>query len=334
MRKFIFFGLIFLSIGLLCSCFKDDERITPHQPGNFLNDTARLTDSYKYQVYYNLNLNQEVSSQLKTLWDLGFENSTSGWKVILNSSCFMKSAFLDGQTIGSAVDTTGAKWIFNPSDGSADSLAIGNWFKIIDNDTIGNNRLLLIDRGMDENGISRGYNQLVLDSLKNGVFYFRMAAYNGNNVKSYSVRKSGLQNYMLFSISKPDNLIVEPEQNNWDLLFTQYTTLLFTDAGDPYPYLVTGVILNKKGVEVAVDSVHYFNEITFGMAQELSFKSQSDEIGYSWKIYDFDAGTYAVKSNVNYIIKGVNGYLYKFRFLGFTNKKLEKGYISFEYQRL
>jgi len=335
MSKFLLLSFISIFLtGLFSSCFKDDDRIEPHKPGDFLTDTARLSDSYKYQIFYNLNSNQPVMSQLKTLWDLGFDNSADGWKIILNTSCFMKTAIVPEQVFGSQVDTIGLKWIFNPSDGSADSLTIGNWYTLRKNDTIGINRLILIDRGMNEMGVSRGFNQLIIDSLRNGIYYFKIADLNGNNIKSYSVTKEGTANYKLFSISNPNQNITEPDQNNWDLLFSQYTTLLFTNSGEPYPYLVTGVMLNQNGVEVSIDSLHPFNDITFQMAQEMSYSKQRDKIGYLWKVYDFDAGTYTVKSNINYIIKGVNGYYFKMRFVGFTNKQLEKGYISFEYQKL
>jgi hypothetical protein len=329
--------LLVLILFSVTSCFKDDERITPHKPGSYITDTVALTDSYKYQVYYNLHDSASVVSSLKDSWDLGFESSASGWRIILNSSCFMKAAYLNGQTFGSDADTTAATWLFNPSDGSADSVAIGSWFTLQDNDTVGTNRLLLIDRGIDFSGNPRGFSQLVVDSLINGTYYFRIAAMNGSNPKSYAISKKGDVNHVLFSISNPALEISEPASTSWDLLFTQYTTLLYTDVGDPYPYLVTGVLLNKAFVEVAVDSISTFESINFEKAQSMTFIKNADRIGYDWKLYDFDEGTYTVNPTLIYIIRDTRGYLYKLRFVGFykfKNNKLEKGYPSFEYQML
>jgi len=328
---------ILLLTMMVSSCFKEDQPITPHTPGNFITDTVALTDSYKYQVYYNLYDSAVESSNIRTVWDLGFESSPSGWRVILNTSCFMKSAYLAGQVFGTPVDTIGATWLFNPSDGSADSVAIGQWFTVNGNDTTGTNRLLVIDRGVDVNGNPRGFSQLVIDSLVNGIYYFRLAAFNGTNPQSYSISKHSDVNHELFSISSPSTIINEPANNSWDLLFTQYTTLLFTDVGDPYPYLVTGVLLNPKLTFVAFDSISAFNDITFEMAQSMDFTNQADNIGYDWKHYDFDAGTYTVKSDLNYILRDNKGFLYKLRFIGFykfLNNRLQKGYPSFEYQKL
>lgn len=322
---------------LLTSCFKDDERVTPHKPGNYVTDTVALSETYKYQVYFNLHDSLAVSSNLKSAWDLGFESSPSGWRVILNSSSFMKAAFLAGQNFGSPVDTTGAKWIFNPSDGSGDSLAIGKWFTITGNDTIGTNRLLLVDRGMDDQGEPLGFFQFVIDSLVHGKYYFRVAGMDGSKPASYAVNKKAGVNHVLFSISNPASTVTEPLNTDWDLLFSQYTTLLFTDAGEPYPYLVTGVLLNSNFVEVAVDSVYAFADIDYEKAQKMNFTSQADKIGYNWKKYDFTSGSYTVNSDINYIIRDTKGFLYKFRFIGFykyLNKRLQKGYPSFEYQKL
>jgi hypothetical protein len=322
---------------LITSCFKDDEPVTPHTPGNYTTDTVALTDTYKYQLYYNLIDSSVMNSTLKSSWDFGFESTPRGWRVILNSSCFMKSAYLAGQDFGSQADTTGAEWLFNPSDGSADSVAIGHWYTINGSDTVGTNRLLVIDRGMDENGELRGFNQLVIDSLVNGVYYFRIAAMDGSNTKSFSIAKRSGYNHVLFSISNPSAVISEPGNTSWDLLFTQYTTLLYTDVGDPYPYLVTGVLINPLFVEVALDSTSAFESIDFAKAQSMKFTNQADKIGYDWKEYDFNAGTYTVNSDLNYIIRDTKGYLYKLRFTGFykfLNRRFQKGYPSFEYQKL
>jgi len=322
---------------LISSCFKDDDQVMPHVPGNYITDTIAMTDSYKYQVYYNLLDKKALGSTIKSSWDLGFESTATGWRVILNSSSFMKSAYLNGQVFGSPVDTVGAKWLFNPSDGTADSVAIGKWFTVKDNDTIGIKRLLVIDRGIDENGNPRGFRQLIIDSLSKGIYYFRIASYNGANAKSFTVSKRNGVNHVLFSINNPSAVINEPASNKWDLLFTQYTTLLYTDAGDPYPYLLTGVLTNPAFVEVAVDSITPFEKVNFDKAQSMKFTRQVDRIGYNWKRYDFTAGTYSVNSDIIYVIRDTKGYLYKFRFIGFykfRNNRLEKGFPSFEYQKL
>ncbi len=333
-------NILILSLAVLVtSCFKDDELVVRHVPGNYTTDTVAMTTFYKNQVYYSLNDSNSVVVNNKDSWDLGFESSPSGWRIIPNSSCFMKVATLAGQNFGSPADTIGAKWLFNPSDGSADSLAIGQWFTNNNGSAVkkGYSHILLIDRGMDVDGEPRGFNQLIIDSLINDTYYFRIAEMNGSNPKSYSVAKKNGFNYVLFSISNPSLVISEPENTSWDLLFSQYTTLLFTDVGDPYPYLVTGVLINSASVEVAVDSITPFANINFETVQEMHFSKRTDRIGYDWKIYNFDTGSYATNTDKSYIIRDTKGYLYKLRFISFykfLNNRLQKGYPSFEYQKL
>ena len=129
-------------------------------------------------------------------------------------------------------------------------------------------------------------------------------------------------------------LPVEPQQQTYDLLFTQYTTMLFTDQGIPYPYLVTGVLLNRSIVEIAVDSTTDFFSITHDLALSVSYTKALDAVGYDWKYYSFKTGVYTIRPKLSYIIHGVSGLYYKLRFVGFYNKDGLKGYPVIEYQQL
>jgi hypothetical protein len=127
---------------------------------------------------------------------------------------------------------------------------------------------------------------------------------------------------------------VEPPDTAYDIVFTQYTTMLYTDLGVPYPYLVTGVLSNRKGVEVAVDTLRPFALHTKETAMGLSYSSNLDMIGYDWKYYNFDDGTYTIRPKYCYLIRTVRGSLFKVRFIGFYNKNGSKGYPAFEYEKL
>jgi len=333
MRRTLHIFSFIATLFLVSSCFKEDEKVLPHEPGENQIDTIALTALYKNQVYFDLEKGDAILTNLRKTWDLSFESASEGYRIRLNTSCFMVAAQIEG-TFGLPADTTGAIWKFDHSNGSPDSTAIGNWFLVQASDTSFPGSFYVINRGIDENGNDRGYRQLVLDSLKNDTYYFRMARFNGSDIQNCIVTKDERFDRQLFSfdsgIQPPD----EPLSATWDLLFTQYTTLLYTDEGDPYPYLVTGVLLNPVAVEAALDSSAAFNDISFENASALPFSRQQDFIGYDWKYYDFDEGFYTVDINKIYIIRNRNGLLFKLRFLGFYNMKGEKGYPSIEYQRL
>lgn len=331
--NFILFQFIIMVL-VLTSCFKDDKMILPHDRGDVQTDTIAMTDSYKYQIYFSLDSSRVVRSNSKTDSDLGFECTQDGWHILLNTSTFMKISDLGIVEFGLKQDTLGKKFYFDKSDGNPDSTAIGQWFNVSGDDTVSNNHVYAIDRGLDELGNSLGMYQVIFDSLSDGYFYFRYAFLSGGVIKSGIVQKDPVVSYKWFSLAQNVVKDLEPPFKQYDLLFTQYTTLLFTDEGIPYPYLVTGVLLNRKSVAVAIDTLHIFSSITRDITIDMTFSTSMDAIGYDWKYYDFDSGVYTIRPNITYIIRGRDGYFYKLRFIGFYDKNGSKGYPVIEYQLL
>lgn len=318
----------------LTSCFKEDEMITPHPPGNVTTDTIGMGQTYRYQVYFNLKNQSVTGTNVKSESDLAFECTPGGWRILLNTAGFMYAADLGVVDFGTPKDTTGVHWKFDKSDGDPDSLAIGKWFRVEDGDTVSNDHVYLINAGLDDLGNPLGYYQAIFDSLSSGIFYFRYASLDGTWSGTGSVRKDSTVNFVYYSFIFESERHFEPAKDNWDLLFTQYTTLLYTDLGEPYPYLVTGVLINPNGVSVAKDSTSEFESIDAAQANLMTYSSANDAIGYEWKYYDFDLGTYTVDYTMNYLIRTHSGYLFKLRFIGFYNELGEKGYPVIEYQEL
>jgi hypothetical protein len=322
-------------MALMTGCFKEDEMIAPHPRGDVQTDTISMMQDYRNQVYFRLDSGIVAGSVPKISTDLGFECGPSGWKIILNTADFMEVADLGVVPFGQPTDTSGLNWTFDKSDGNPDSLAFGNWFRVDQGDTISKNHVYIVNRGIDAAGNQLGYVQLIFDSLTNRTYYFRWAGLTGSNPVSAEVLADPSVSYTWYRFSDggiPVN--PEPVRTDFDLLFTQYTTLLFTDLGEAYPYLVTGVLLNRYLVEAAADSIRAFSEITFETAQTLRFSTALDAIGYDWKYYDFETGAYTVYTEKNYVIRSVSGFYYKLRFIGFYNNQGAKGYPVIEYQRL
>ncbi|MEI7896453.1 MAG: HmuY family protein [bacterium] len=325
--------IIVLALSLQ-SCFKKDEMVTPHPRGDVKTDTIPMTENYLHQVYFSLDSGKIVSTNVKTTFDLGFECSETGWRVILNTSDFVRVADLGDVPFGQAYDTTGLKMRFDKSDGNPDSNAIGQWYKISGNDTISNNHVYALSRGLDELGNPLGLCQVIFDSLKNNTYYFRYAPLKGGSGTAGTVAKNADVNYLFFSLKTGTVLPVEPSRQRYDLLFSQYTTLLYTDQGIPYPYLVTGVLLNRFQVQMVVDSTVDFTAITRELAISKVYSGVLDGIGYDWKFYSFSSGVYTIRPKVNYIVKSVSGFYFKLRFVAFYNKDGLKGYPVIEYQML
>jgi len=343
MRK-IFMLLIVFPL-LFSSCFKEDERITPHDRGNKISVIIPITaiednqvKLYKNQVYFRLSDSAIVSSNHKTSWDLAFDATENGCRIWLNTANFMlagETATTNPTEVNSA---TGLTMLFDPSSGNPDSTVLKNWIQFSENDTSYSQKVYVIDRGYDEAGNLLGYRKIKFDSLVNGRYYFTYSNLNNTALTQAIVQKEQGYNKVYYSFQSSEQIQVEPLQNDYDLLFTQYTTLLFTNEGEPYPYLVTGVLLNPFETETAFETAFHFDEIDQAVAENLSYTRQMDRIGYNWKDVEGDVESgvvnYVVNPNWTYIIRTQNGDLYKMRFVSFYNNQGVKGFPNIEYQRL
>jgi len=317
----------------LTSCFEEDEMVTPHDPGDLTVGVVELTETYKYQVFYDLETNKSVKQNLISEWDLGFQTSDSGWHIILNTSKMMLAGNT-GSTVFESVKSKGEiEMNYDPSHGNLDSTAIGNWYLLSDKNPVSLEYVYIIDKGTDENGEMLGEKKVTFDFQDENTYVVRFANLNGSEEKTMVVPKDTSVNFVCFSFEK-GIVEIEPDKNSWDLQFGKYSTLLFTDVGDPYPYLVTGVLLNPYKTVAALDSIHQFEEVSFEIAEAQNLVNQKDIIGYEWKEYDFDNGMYQVYPEKIYILKNRIGFYYKLRFIDYYNSTGEKGFPTFEFLRL
>ena len=77
-------NLIFLFV-LLISCEKDELPINKHSIGE-VESYQVVKNIYENQIFYSLEINNSVKDNVITEWDIAFENSKEGWKVLINSS--------------------------------------------------------------------------------------------------------------------------------------------------------------------------------------------------------------------------------------------------------
>jgi hypothetical protein len=343
MRKLNLAAVISIIL-LMTSCFKEDEKITPHDPGNVSTDSVRIARNgqYLYQSYYDLSSKSIVSTNLKNTWDLGFECSVRGTKIILNSSNFMLSAETGSTDFNAPIDTVGYKWNFDASSGNQDTTAFGGWVTYAETDSakLYTGQVYVIDRGYDAAGALLGQRKVVFQEVTDTSYTFRFAKLDGSDEHIFTLKKDPAVNYLCFSFDNGgQQLSLEPPKQDWDLLFTQYTTLLYTDEGDPYPYLLTGVLSNPSGTIVDQDTLYDFAAIDLDIARNLDYSSALDEIGYDWKdvVGDVSSGnvSYIIVEGRNYVIRDVQGFYYKLRFISYYSlDNGDKGVPTFEFQKL
>lgn len=295
MKKIIALALI---IFLVTSCFKEDEMIPKHQPGDMVLNTVEMGQYYETQAYFDLGTDSNMAHNSKDIWDLAFGGSDTLMIVKLNSAKFSRVAMIADTNFHSTIDTIGLTWQYDACSGNLDSLAIHGWYDITANDTNFTNFTFVLDRGISALGVVQGIRKFRIKGYKNGKYTLMYS--NLNNSKKFTVEvvPNELKNFVQLNLNDgSQQLDLEPDKEKWDLFFTQYTDILTTSEGEKYPYLVTGVLTNRNKVEVALETSKPFTEINLEYAENLAFSKSESMIGYSWKYYDFDNGIYTVLSD-------------------------------------
>jgi len=321
------------------SCFEKDQMVPKHEPGDVIVGVIPMTMYYSNQVYYNLGTSEISGLNERSAFDLNFECLDTSTVIRLNTANFALAALSNNTDILDNIDTVGFQWKFDGSTGDIDSLAVFDWISINNGDTSYNDKVWVINRGINAMGVQLGLVKVKFTAYKKGSFHFSFVSEDDNKVVDAVVSKDSIHLFKQFSFIKESADQFEPPVTDWDLLFTQYTTMLYTNEGESYPYLVTGVLQQYGNVKVALDTNLIFNEISLADTASIDFSYNFDKIGYNWKELVGDVNTgdirYEVRLNYNYIIKDSKSYYYKLRFVNFYNPETgEKGFPTFEYQRL
>ena len=313
MKRILYIILIF------SACDPGEIPINP-PTSELLIETIPLEPNYQNQVFYDLSQSSISSINIKSEWDIGILLD-SNFKIILNSANFSK-VWVTDYNFNDSVDIANAQWSWDAPSGNHDSLA----FQSIDT-----SKVYILDRGLNINGSSMGIYKVQFLKLNTSFFRVKTSQIELFNDTILDITLDQNKLFTPFSFSSLKVVNISPEINNWDLLFTQYTRL-FTNP--QIEYLVTGVLINDKTTQVAVDTINDFNQINYSSLSDYQFLSQRDIIGYNWKEFNFETNLYSVKDNINFVIRDFEGKYYKMRFIDFYNNQGLKGYPKFELEEL
>ena len=318
-------------VGLICiyflfiSCEQNEIAIEKHPMGEIEETQISMGSNYSKQIFYNASTNIVVSNNLKTDWDLAFETSENGAQIIINSSTFSQISELTNHIFDDPVSIANLTWQWDSPKGIYYSTAFG---------VTASSNTYILDRGYNLDGTLRGYRKIKIDSVNSTAFFITCANLDNTGIQNFEVKKDNRYNYQYLSFNDNSILNIEPQKNDWDLVFTQYTHL-FVDNIETPAYLVTGVLINYlNNVMVAKDTVNSFDEITVDIINTYSFSNSQDAIGYNWKEYNFQSQAYTVNTDIIYILKDVSDRYFKIRFIDFYNESGIKGYPKFEIQEL
>jgi len=326
-----------LILAVLSSCFKEDEKVEVHIQGDELTYTFEES-IYTTQSFFDLGNNEIVNSAPNSAWRIAFSCEPSGWHIIINSADYWgifrtRSSDMDVSVTATTID----QWHFDKSDGDPDSTAVGEWVKFEGSDTLYSNEVFVLGQ-YDGIGYTPVWN-LRFVYVDQESYRFVFSPYNSIDSSEVTVLKDPQYNFKYYELSDGGMEVThEPPKEQWDLHFTQYGSIIYTDDGIPTPYFVRGVLLNQYEVVAALDSLNEFTGIIYDSISAYSFSKRQDLIGYEWKDVTVDESSntavYQVKTENNYIIRDTEGFYYKLRFVSFYNDLGEKGYPVFEFAKL
>lgn len=312
---------------LMAGCLQKETPVPAHDAGDVLTASVSMDADYKWQVFYSLRANAEVSRNLKTAWDLGFEASADGYHIVLNTSKSMFAMNTGKQDFDQVriTDTTGfgvhKRW--DAPSGALDSTAIGDWR--------GRTDVYVITRGYNEKGQALGFVKVQLLASDASGYTIRCGALDGSSDKTITITKDANYNLAFLSFENGIGQVsIEPPKTAWDIEFTQYTHI-YTDLGN-MPYTVTGCLLNRYATTAVADSITAFDLINYDKAMTYSYSPAINTIGFSWKT--FNGSIYSVDMNHCYVIHAQDDRYYKLHFIDFYDAAGAKGAPKWAFQQL
>ena len=157
-----------------------------------------------------------------------------------------------------------------------------------------------------------------------GAYTFKYATWSGSawvgeTTKTVSNTNNPDNRYNYYSLKNNNEVVAEPAENAWDMVFTKYVT----DLGGGMFYGVTGALHNPN-VTVAQNDEPTGN----GNPNGLDYSEEINIIGYDWKT--FNGAGYDVNSDMAYYVKYDVSTVYRLEFSTFEGSS--NGNLSFNFE--
>lgn len=291
-----------------------------------IKDSITTGPNNENQIWYNLNKGTVGTKPLAD-WHLGFEISGITSSILINSASGHELySYANGDTSDwEKMDTTGlhtwkglynadSSWAFGAFNQHLDTkneFDLGWGAYNITNHWVVGDSLYLLKMA------SGSWKKLWIEKLAGGAYDFKYADLDGTNEKMGSVSKAQFsgKNFGYFNLEKDEVIDLEPLADDWDLLFTKYTTLIPVGPNAVLPYGVSGVLTNAG---TAVTKLYPIDDPeTFKDHEKANNRSSINQIGYGWKKFDFPTSTYQIEDSTVYLVKKPNGAIWKVVMTGY-----------------
>lgn len=308
---------------LLTACLKPEKPWKLPERGEGFSLTGVLGPEYDTVAFVSLREGR-VHRVARTAWDLELVPISEGYAVWLNGAMYAWVVVLDSTTWASVSDPSGLTgWCCDLPD----TPAVGSL-------VIGERRYLLLDRDRSEafyRGTSR-YAKLLLACGNNEV-EVKAWSLGGQLLGEWRFLRSAQRLYLSLERSG-DTVRIRPPWP-FDFVLTRYIHY-YPDQPEAFRYYpVVGALLGegRRAALVSTSSKPY-EAFTYQDLSLVTFSARRDAIGFDWKTYNFDTGTYVIDFSRFYILEAEGLTYYKLRFVDFYDEAGRKGTVRFVYEPL
>lgn len=280
-----------------------------------VNETVSIGAGYANETWYSLE-NGEQGTKSASDWDLGFDLSSFGTSIRINSANgILLYSYPDGDINDWAnVDITDvATWsemynsestwftgAFDQNTDPSNPFDVG-WGIYNQNTHVISGDSIFVIKLMDDS-----YRKLRIDEIINGAFNFTYANIDGTNEIQSTVVKADYVDKLFGYYSIQNETAVDHEPvtvENWDLFFGKYTGFI------PTPYNLTGIMVGPNTEVVRIDGVN--NVAGYNDWAAETFTSEINTIGADWKEFDMATMSYTVADDRVYFVKTEAGDVWK-----------------------
>lgn len=277
---------------------------------------------------------QAVSNTDKNTWDLAF--LSNGFHVTLNATEeIMARQLTDKTSLAEVTASDTTNFAQEMVIGPFSSLAAREWIDDPSGD-LTKTAIAAISENNDDNKVyivkrdAGNWKKIKVDRSGDN-YSIQFADIGSTSFEEVIIQKDDTYNAVFFSLDDQVALF-EPEKGQWDFMYGTYTT--FSTFGEPIPYNFSDyIVINRNGTEsamVMIDDNTTYEDFDLSAASTIDFSTEFNIIGSSWR--DVFSGT--VRSDRFYVIKDIDGNIYKLRFTKLTGDDDERGRPSLTYELL
>ena len=300
-------------------------------------------EGFTQKAFVDLSKLQQVTVPTQS-WDLGFATEVGVQRVVLNSAGYVMARPLDKIDLAqvSEADTAGfaasmaipqfdpsvgaTAWVDHPS-GDLARTAFGDI--AVD---AANAKVFIIKR----DGENRNWKKVKVYSQGED-YVVEHADIAATDINTVQISKDAAFNFNFLDLDNGE-VSVEPEKENWDIMYGTYTE--WFNMGAPGLYIPYGfkdfIVINRAGVSAAMvlEEDIAFSDFATEDVAAITFNTDLDVIGENWRSGGGPNSGPALRTDRFFVIQDGDGNYFKLRFTRLTSTEGERGKPEFTFERI